>query len=338
MSLARYERTSTRTTRLFGHGPFLGRKWAWIGDSITNGQLGSLEAKSCFPNMVTNFFGAEITNIAAGARTLSSFLAEATGSADPVSAGSYVGEWYRNTTSSEQFFWTGSVWQQRKAGQSGTGFIADRRTQYNSMLADSSVEFVVISMTATNDIVYWVNGTYGRKDEFSPWHYKKQLEQLVTEIYATGKTIIFVCGARAEDSTYHLDTDASSAGSRDSRTRLAMYNAAYREVADANDILCVDIGYIFHSEFAQVRWDINLRNRYSQKPSIYTTPEWSAILTSEGISDAYAGNKDEVLDHYYEDTGNPVDLVTGMTNQHPNEWGHFIIAQEIIRAVTEFGI
>jgi hypothetical protein len=335
--LASYERTTTRTTRPFGVGPFLGRIWMWLGDSITQANLGSVEnnARSSYAHMVTNYFQGECNNIAAGARTLSSFMEVTTGAANPVAAGTYDGQWYRNTVSSEEFFWTGSVWQARKAGESGTWFVGDRRTLFTTGLADVDCEFVVIAVTGTNDIRMWVEGTGGVKDEGSVWHFKKMLERLVTEIYAVGKTPIFMMGTRALHPTFH-GTSPDAPTSLTSPERLAGYNQAFREVADANDILAVDIGYIYHSEFAMGRVDINMRSRATSRPSGYTLLQWTTITAA--IGDAYANNKDEVLDHYFTNSSTPSDLTLGMNNQHPNELGHFIAAQEFVRAVYEFGI
>lgn len=335
--LPSYERTTTRTTRPFGVGPFLGKKWMWLGDSITQASLGSTDnnIRSSFAHMVTNYFQGECNNIAAGSRTLSSFMEVTTGAADPVDGGSYDGQWYRNTTSSNEFFWTGSAWQQRKAGQSGTWFVGDRRTNFTTGLADSDCEFVVIAVTGTNDIRMWFEGTGGVKDEGSVWHFKKMLERLVVEIYAAGKTPIFMMGTRALDATFH-GASPDPPTSLASPERIAGYNQSFREVADANDILAVDIGFAYHSEFSMGRPDINMRSRYISRPSGYTAQQWTDITAA--IGDSYANNKDEVLDHYYINTGNPSDLTLGMANQHPNEWGHFVATQEFIRAVYEFGI
>jgi hypothetical protein len=335
--LASYERTTTRTTRLFGAGPFLGRKWMWLGDSITQGSLGSTDnnIRSSYAHMVSNYFQGECNNIAAGQRTLSSFMELVTGAADPVGAGSYTGQWYRNTTANTYFFYNGTTWQSVSTAVATTWFVSDRRSNFVSGLAESDCEFVVIAVTGTNDIRMNFEGAGGIKDEGSAWHFKKMLERLVVEIYAAGKTPLFMMGTRALDATFH-GTSPDAPTTLTSPERLAGYNQAFREVADVNDILAVDIGYAFHSEFAMGRTDINMRSRFTARPSGYTALQWTDITTAVG--DSYANNKDEVLDHYYTNTGNPVDLTLGMNNQHPNEWGHFIASQEFIRAIHEFGI
>jgi hypothetical protein len=327
------ERTKTRVTRPFGSGPFIAKKISWIGDSITQAGLGTVEnnERSSFPHMVSNYFGAQCSNIAAGSRTLSSFMSVTQSSADPIGSGDYVGQWYKNTTSGNEFFWNGTTWQQRKAGQSGTWFVGDRRALWDADLADPDVEIMVIAMSATNDIRAWFEGTGGVKDEHSAWHFRKELEQLVKECYAVGKTVVFMFGHRALDTATHgVSPDAPT--SLISPERLANYVNVYREVADANNITCVDIQFLFHSEFTHGRTDINMRSFAGIAPTGFSLIQWQALNT--GYTD-YEINKDEFRDHYYANAGNGT---LGRSNQHPNEWGSFVMTCEFIRTVYEFGI
>lgn len=298
----------------------------WLGDSICEGSyMGSESDRLRFSAIVSSYYGAVEINNGLSGRTLSSFLPYLTGEPSSTTA-EFNGQWLKN---GEQWYWNrdGNWVSVPNTGTAtdrvGTNpeYLSDLFTQSHVIIAQSGVNDNAANLSIPGATDYDANGSY---------HYNLLLSEIVRRLHNNSVQVILVTGTTASNAEFHGTSENYS------QELIGRYSEAARQVAFEKGLHCCDVGLRLNLELANGRMDILTRVANS-KPDNQTSAEWSAYLASKG--DPTGTNVyrvfDESEDHLHVDDASRYPF---WYNLHPGPFGHFVISNEIIKFINEFGL
>lgn len=310
----------------------------WLGDSICVNDFlgptgsGATNQKLGFASIVSSYYGALSNNQGESGRILSSFLpflSEPVGGA----VATFDGQWLDD---GGQWYW----WDPRSGGNwisvIDSGSSVNRNgtstAKLNALLVPGDqVRHVFIAQSGVNDNQANNDSGAGDSGAHGSYHYTLLQNEIIKRIQEAGKIAIVVTGTTASDPAFHgVSTNLS-------QELIGRYSEAARQSALEKGVSCCDAGLRLNIELSLGRVDVLSRNS-QVKPTDQSTPEWDAYLAGTGDPNASTNpyrSFDETEDELHR---NDATRSSYFYNLHPNAFGHYLIANEIIKYVNERGL
>ena len=309
----------------------------WIGDSICINNFlghagqGTTNQKLGFASVVSSYYGAFSNNQALSGLILSSylpFLSEPVGGAVAV----FDGQWLDD---GGQWYW----WDPRSGGSwvsvIDSGFSVSKNGTHTAgltnLINNLAVRHVFIAQSGVNDNVSNNDSTAGDSGAHGSFHYSLLQNEIITRLQDANKIVLVVSGTTAADTDFH----GTSADLR--QEEIGRYSEAARQSCSQKGINCCDVGLRLNLELSLGRVDILTRNSQN-KPTDQTQQDWDDFLVATGDPQASTNpyrSFDETEDFLHI---NDTLRSTYYHNLHPNAFGHYLIANEIIKFVNERGL
>jgi len=309
----------------------------WIGDSICindflgpTGQ-GATNQKLGFASIVSSYYGAFSNNQGQSGRILSSFLpflSEPVGGA----VATFDGQWLDD---GGQWYW----WDPRSGGNwisvidngSSVNRNGTSTALLNNLINENLARHVFIAQSGVNDNQANTDSGAGDAGAHGSYHYTLLQNEITKRLQEAGKVVIVVAGTTASDSAFHgVATDFSQG-------QIGRYSEAARQSCVQMKTNCCDVGFRLNLEISLGRVDILSRNS-QVKPTDQTQPEWDAYLAGTGDPNADTNpyrSFDVTEDELHR---NDATRSSYFYNLHPNAFGHYLIANEIVKFVNENGL
>ncbi|PWY28199.1 hypothetical protein VV97_16305 [Vibrio vulnificus] len=317
-------------------GKSIVKQMGWIGDSICVANYfgptgaGATNQKYSFASVVSSYYGAYSNNQAESGRVLSSFLPVKYGKVDEA-VPDFDGQWLNDNGSwywwnPELVRWVYVVDSGSSVNRNGTS-----TAKLEALINNKSVKHVFIAQSGVNDNQANTNVGKGDFDAHGSFHYFLLQNEIIERLHKAGKVAIVVTGTTAADPDFHgTEQDAR-------QEEIGRYSESARQSAIQKGVMCCDVGVRLNIEMALGRVDILCRNSQN-KPSSMSQDDWQQYLAATGDS-AAASNPyrsfDESEDFMHLDDQYRASY---FHNLHPNPFGHYLIANEIIKFVNENGL
>tara|TARA_R110000737_G_scaffold290683_1_gene297275 strand:- start:89 stop:1087 length:999 start_codon:yes stop_codon:yes gene_type:complete len=309
----------------------------WLGDSICINDFlgptgrGAINQKLGFASIVSSYYGAFSDNQAQSGRILSSFLpflSEPVGGA----VATFDGQWLDD---GGQWYW----WDPRSGGNwisvIDSGSSVDRNgtstALLNNLITENLVRHVFIAQSGVNDNASNISAGAGDAGAHGSYHYTLLQNEITRLLQEAGKIVIVVTGTTASDAAFH------GTGADFSQEQIGRYSEAARQSCFQKGTNCCDVGFRLNLEISLGRVDILTRNS-QVKPTDQSTPEWDAYLAGTGDPNAALNpyrSFDETEDGLHR---NDATRSSYFYNLHANAFGHYLMANEIIKFVNENGL
>lgn len=315
----------------------VGKQIGWLGDSICISDFfgptgsGAANKKLNFASIVSSYYGSFANNQGESGRVLSSFLpylSEPVGGA----AAEFDGQWLDDDG---QWYW----WDPRSGGNwisvIDSGSSVDRNgtstAKLNTLITNPSIRHVVIAQSGVNDNAANNSAGAGDAGAHGSYHYILLQNEIIDRLEAAGKIVIVVAGTTCSDP----DFNGTAVGLR--QEEIGRYSEAARQSCLQKSVNCCDVGLRLNIELQLGRKDMLTRNSQI-KPTDQTQPEWDAYLASTGDPNAAINpyrSFDETEDELHR---NDSVRASYWHNLHPNVFGHYVMANEIIKFINEKGL
>jgi len=316
--------------------PFNITQIGWLGDSITINDFlgptsqGATNQKLGFASIVSSYFGAFSDNQAQSGRILSSFLPNQSGAVGSA-VKNFDGEWLLDGA---QWYW----WNPTGAGAwiavTDTGSSVNRNAtstaNLTSLINNINTTHVIIAQSGVNDNVSNNDAGAGDFGAHGSFHYTLLQNEIIKRLEDAGRVVIVVAGTTAADQTFH------GVGLNARQEEIGRFSEAARQSAFTKQVHCCDVGLRLNIELSLGRVDILTRNS-QVKPTNQTQVQWDAFLAATGDPSASTNNFrsfDETEDYLH--IGD-ITRASYHHNLHPNAFGHYLMANEIIKFINEKG-
>lgn len=309
----------------------------WIGDSICisnflgpTGQ-GVKNQKLSAASIVSSHFSCEDDNQGVSGAQLASFLPYKSGAVGSATS-DFDGQWLLDGAT--WYWWnpTTASWISVTSSGSSTSRVGISTASFNNLLGvTSSIRHVFIMHSGVNDNQANIDSGAGDFGAHGSYHYGLMLREMISRIKSAGKIPIVVCGTTASDPLFHGTLTNSS------QKLVGRYSESALNTCSGLKVSCCDVGLRLNLELSQGRVDILCRNS-QYKPSNLSAAEWTSYLSTTGDINAATNAYrvfDETEDYLHQ---NDVSRSSFWYNLHPNAFGHYLIANEIIKFINENGL
>ncbi|EJV9420729.1 hypothetical protein N7893_000351 [Vibrio vulnificus] len=312
------------------------KQLGWIGDSICVADYfgptgtGASNQKYSFASIVSSYYGAYANNQGESGRVLSSFLPYLSGPVVGAEA-QFDGQWLNDNGS--WYWWNPSLndWVSVPDTGSSVNRNGTSVTKLTNLLGNSAVRHVFIAQSGVNDNRSNLDSGAGDSGAHGSYHYSLLLNEIIARIQSAGKIAILITGTTAADPVFH----GTSAGLR--QEEIGRYSEASRQSAIKKGVQCCDVGLRLNIELSLGRVDILCRNSQN-KPTALSQSEWDEYLSGTGDPNASVNpyrSFDESEDYLHV---NDTYRASYFHNVHPNPFGHYLIANEILKFIGENGL
>lgn len=300
------------------------RRFGLLGDSIAESSyMGGESDRFGFPAVVASAFGVKVINNGLSGRTLSSFLPYQIGSVGSASP-NFNGEWLLD--GSQWYWYRDTAWLSVPSMGSSTDRVGTNPEKLTELFDQA---YVIIAHSAVNDAAANV---YTGSNDFSAngsYHYKLLLSEIIKRLHQNNVTVLMVTGTTASDPAFHGKSQYYS------QELIGRYSVAAREACFDKGVYCCDMAVRLNLELKLGRLDI-LSRIANAKPDDVTVSDWNAYLAANG--DPSGTNIYRVFDNSEDDLHkNDADRSRFWYNLHPNVFGHYLIANELIKFIVEKG-
>lgn len=307
----------------------------WLGDSITivdylgpTGQ-GVTNQRLSFAALVSHYYGATMNNQAASGRILSSFLPFQSGAVGSATA-NFDGEWLFDDPNwywwdPDAASWIAVADNGISVSRNGTNTVL-----LNNLINDTTCYHVIISQTGVNDNTANIDAGAGDDGAHGSRHYRLLMEEIIKRLKAADKTVMIVTGLTASEATFH------GLSGNYVQNLIGRFSESARHAAYNEGLRCCDTGLRLNLEIANGRVDILTRSS-NYKPDVLTQQEWDDYLAATGDPNADTNLYrvfDESEDYLHIEDADRTDF---WFNIHPNAFGHYLNANEIIKFINEGG-